>query len=315
MLAPAAPTQTLRLGGVAAPNPVASGWVEPQAGCAHSSQPRSRVAAMVASRPGPCCPFALLLPTPPLPALLSHGRRQPWLCPPWAATRVAHGPPQLVPVLGATLRTTLAASCTGGCGSAWPGAWPRWLGHVFNCRLSPGWAVVLEMISKFACKPPLYPCHIFNPCWACARGRRTRFLPKCLCARDQRNHTLIQNWFKTGSKLVHHFPPKISNMSKICFDSCFRLFVVPQNCSQSADVTSFQKPEKNGFKPVSACRPPCLSAALSASSTLSFCLTDPGASGTSAISSKRSSVRDTPRTEEKWASADVFPDSCSRANF
>ena len=202
MLAPAAPTQTLRLGGVAAPNPVASGWVEPQAGCAHSSQPRSRVAAMVASRPGPCCPFALLLPTPPLPALLSHGRRQPWLCPPWAATRVAHGPPQLVPVLGATLRTTLAASCTGGCGSAWPGAWPRWLGHVFNCRLSPGWAVVLEMISKFACKPPLYPCHIFNPCWACARGRRTRFLPKCLCARNQRNqrnHSLIQNWFKTGS--------------------------------------------------------------------------------------------------------------------
>ena len=129
------------------------------------------------------------------------------------------------------------------------------LGHVFNCRLSPGWAVVLEMISKFACKPPLYPCNIFNPCWACARGRRTRFLPKCLCARNQRNHSLIQNWFKTGSKLVHHFPPKISNMSKICFDSCFRLFVVPQNCSQNADVTSFQKPEKNGFEPVSACRP------------------------------------------------------------
>ena len=105
--------------GVAPPNPATAGWVEPQAGCAHSSQPRSRVAAIVASRPGPCCPFALLLPTPPLPALLSHGRRQPWLCPPWAATRVAHGPPQLVPVLGATLRTTLAASCTGGCGSAW----------------------------------------------------------------------------------------------------------------------------------------------------------------------------------------------------
>ena len=57
MLAPAAPTQTLRLGGVAAPNPVASGWVEPQAGCAHSSQPRSRVVAMVASCPGPCCPI------------------------------------------------------------------------------------------------------------------------------------------------------------------------------------------------------------------------------------------------------------------
>ena len=149
----------------------------------------------------------------------------------------------------------LNSSCTGGCGSAWPGARPRWLGHVFNCRLSPGWAMVLKMISKFACKPPLYTCHIFNPCWACARGRRTRFLPKCLCARDQRNHTLIQNWFKTGSKSVHHFPPKISNMSKIYFDSCFGLFVVPQNCSQNADATSFQKPKKHGFEPVSACRP------------------------------------------------------------
>ena len=66
---------------------------------------------------------------------------------------------------------------------------------------------------------------------------------------------LVQNWFKTGSKLVHHFPPKISNMSKICFDSCFRLFVVPQNCSQNANATSFQKPKKHGVEPVSACRP------------------------------------------------------------
>ena len=44
MLAPAAPTQTLRLGGVCM-HPVAAGQVEPHWGCAHSSQPHSRVLA------------------------------------------------------------------------------------------------------------------------------------------------------------------------------------------------------------------------------------------------------------------------------